>query len=576
MISIITNREYFALFLITKISSMFSFRLTSATLFVLNTIILLSQSHLESPAWDNYHTQMHSAVVTGKIINCTEQELSDITITAHVVYLGSDSQRAQVVQVNDDGSFRLTLEKSFTYQQVWLSIPSYYFGQLMLHDSIDILIDASLVEEDPSSFDSPAVIFRGPDGSLTSHLNKFTSYWQGISREIMSGINQTKMSRSLPVSRKVHMIDSLYKKRFELIDSFHARHGSEHEALVRNEEMSDYLGDLALSYINVDVPDTRLAQILDHAPFFVSNAGYGYYNRLGFLTYPNRRDTERVLKNIIREQRSFSKDSLRIDSFVMSRPEDKGYSRHFKYFHKLNEIEYSKAIWSVRRDKFSTLGERKSDLVKVVQIPEDPSRATEFAEHMLPTISTDWVYDKVEKAAEGANKTLQDIEESLASAIEDSLETSAGINPIVLPNGSYLIEAVGKDAPTFINAIREQFTAKTIILDVWATWCGPCIRDMKESKETVSQLADQDIEVVYLCASSSSTKEQWKKKVAELDLPTWHYHLDAKLSGQLMDFFELGGYPSHVVLLSDGTINKAAIHRISGLTSSELWKRLKN
>jgi thiol-disulfide isomerase/thioredoxin len=82
----------------------------------------------------------------------------------------------------------------------------------------------------------------------------------------------------------------------------------------------------------------------------------------------------------------------------------------------------------------------------------------------------------------------------------------------------------GKQAPIFefadVNGKIHQsteFIGKVVYLDVWASWCGPCMREMPFSDELKKEYKDND-QIVFLYISIDEKKDAWMEAAKRLGL----------------------------------------------------------
>ena len=68
-----------------------------------------------------------------------------------------------------------------------------------------------------------------------------------------------------------------------------------------------------------------------------------------------------------------------------------------------------------------------------------------------------------------------------------------------------------------------EMKGKVVLLDFWATWCGPCIAELPNVKEAYKKYHDKGFEIVGI--SLDSDKSRLKDFIKENDMP-WPQHFD--------------------------------------------------
>lgn len=93
----------------------------------------------------------------------------------------------------------------------------------------------------------------------------------------------------------------------------------------------------------------------------------------------------------------------------------------------------------------------------------------------------------------------------------------------------------------------SDYKGKLILLEFWATWCGPCIAQLPSLKEV-----NQSEKIKLISVSIDNDIEKWKRKVPELEM-NWsniHYKQDENLK----DKFFINGVPYNFLLSQEGKI----------------------
>lgn len=101
--------------------------------------------------------------------------------------------------------------------------------------------------------------------------------------------------------------------------------------------------------------------------------------------------------------------------------------------------------------------------------------------------------------------------------------------------------------PSFI----APFKGKVILVDFWATWCGPCLMANKEMKPMKDELKDEDIVYLYI-AGDNSPKQTWENMIP--DIAGEHFRVNREQWGYLATTFGVRGVPTYLVVNKEGEI----------------------
>lgn len=155
-------------------------------------------------------------------------------------------------------------------------------------------------------------------------------------------------------------------------------------------------------------------------------------------------------------------------------------------------------------------------------------------------------------------KAVDEIKEGIAK-LDASLATSIYYQIISERAAKLENVAVGKMAPDFtMNDIDgnpvslSSFKGKLILVDFWASWCGPCRRENPHVVKLYTEFKDKGFDI--LGVSLDKKKDAWLKAIED-DKLTWNHVSDLKGWGnEAAKLYVVSGIPHTVLIDAEGKI----------------------
>lgn len=111
------------------------------------------------------------------------------------------------------------------------------------------------------------------------------------------------------------------------------------------------------------------------------------------------------------------------------------------------------------------------------------------------------------------------------------------------------VSAVPKEV--LMNEIVAKYKNKGVFIDLWATWCAPCLEAMKQFKNVKGDFKDKDVVFVYI-TNGSSPKKLWEQNIQGIG--SEHYYLTDEQWEYMMDQMGFEGIPSYVLYNKEGSL----------------------
>ena len=162
--------------------------------------------------------------------------------------------------------------------------------------------------------------------------------------------------------------------------------------------------------------------------------------------------------------------------------------------------------------------------------------------------------------AEGLSAGVEDAELEKRRRFDDDgtpipFQTLAEAERDLLYNLNHL--TVGRKLPNVaarrLDGIEEDFSAfgnQTVLIDFWATWCGPCVKSLPDLRELGAQLPADSFEILSISVDEEvDTVTEFQ---SEEPMPWANWHVGPR--HEILQTWAVRGYPTYVLVDALGNI----------------------
>lgn len=100
-----------------------------------------------------------------------------------------------------------------------------------------------------------------------------------------------------------------------------------------------------------------------------------------------------------------------------------------------------------------------------------------------------------------------------------------------------------------LQTILDNYKGKAVLIDMWATWCGPCRAGHKAMAPLKEELKGRNIKFIYI-TPPSSPPTTWLEMIKDIDGD--HYYLTEEQNHYILQHFESSGIPTYAIYDTKG------------------------
>lgn len=138
---------------------------------------------------------------------------------------------------------------------------------------------------------------------------------------------------------------------------------------------------------------------------------------------------------------------------------------------------------------------------------------------------------------------VSELEQRLVQAIESSEQSITSlVDSKIMEYGDRL---------NFFDILINESEGKTLYVDFWALWCGPCLAEIPSLIELHEKIKNENIQIASICCGSD--RNAWLGFLNDNSIPGKHYHIDKQQEALLRATLNFQGYPTYMII-KDGII----------------------
>jgi thiol-disulfide isomerase/thioredoxin len=168
---------------------------------------------------------------------------------------------------------------------------------------------------------------------------------------------------------------------------------------------------------------------------------------------------------------------------------------------------------------------------------------------------------------------LLEINDKYAALNSREIEYPESLKDVAFP-------ADENDADVIFRSITEPYRGKVIFVDVWGTWCSPCIRNIRKYAPVLEEKF-RGKDVVFMYLANRSPVLTWRNLIRQLHLTgeqIVHYRLPEQQQSLLEKKLKVRNFPTYFIIDRAGNVSDYKVSYPMNVpeTIAEMEKALNN
>ncbi|MEO8884599.1 MAG: TlpA disulfide reductase family protein [Mucilaginibacter sp.] len=439
-----------------------------------------------------YAQKMKPVIITGKVINCTEKTPKVFKFN----FLDPLVDGSSSVEINELGEFRVQQNMLYTHNMT-INYANYFINlYVQPRDSVHLTIDASLLNKPKFEW----LTITGDNALIKTQLNLCFDY--------IVHLPYHKYDMTLAPKAMLSEVKQDYNRYLIALNEYASKNN---------------LDTIVVNWAKTDIK------------FLISNTISDY----GVIKEGSIADKQ-------------ARISVFADSFFdMYNPEN--FKSMLFPYHLGWYVSYLKEADDNINEKTDTQEAiLKKTIALILKLPAGECRDYMLYHH-LKSFAT---------KTPGILNSLKDLQSYFTKAIYyTALKKQTNITnkpafPLTNVAGVKYLSANGvvSNIPKtdVFSYLAAKYPGKVLYVDVYATWCAPCLDEMRSTPALQKAMANKDVVFINLCLQSLVTN--WKNLVKEKNIKGENYFLTSDASKLFMGTYKLEGYPSYILMNKQGQI----------------------